>query len=243
MGLDTATAACTTCLLTTDDRPFEVAAGSARLFEQPAHARELLPAVDQAMRNGDSEWDDIAAIAVGVGPGAFTGLRIGVATARGLACAREIPLIPVSSLEAIAFELLDARPSARIAIPVLDAKRGELFVAAYGRGSQRPKEIVARHSILPEQLGDLIGSLPAGSHFAAGDGAIKHQGLIAGLGVEVPPESSSLHLVRARAICRLARVSQGFAATEVEPDYVREPDIDPNVLAAIAARGAFPGAN
>ena len=94
------------------------------------HAARLLPLAEQALAEAGVAWEELDRLAVGVGPGGFTGLRIGIATARALAQARGLPLVPVGSLEALAAAA--ARRFARASIAaVLDARRGEVYAAAW----------------------------------------------------------------------------------------------------------------
>ena len=130
LGLDTSTAGAAACVLRADGEVFEVAPEPAALARPPAHARELMPAVAEVMARAGLDWNDLEAIAVGVGPGSFTGLRIGVTTARALAGAAGLGLRPVSSLAALAAGI-DAGASGAVALPLIDAKRGEVFAAAY----------------------------------------------------------------------------------------------------------------
>ena len=125
LGFDTSTAASSACVLRSDGVAFELTPAPERLSRPPAHASELMPAVAEVMDRAGLGWDDLEAIAVGVGPGAFTGLRIGVTTARALAHAAGLPLRPVSSLAALA-----AGIDADERLAVIDAKRGELFATA-----------------------------------------------------------------------------------------------------------------
>ncbi|MGH2742300.1 MAG: tRNA (adenosine(37)-N6)-threonylcarbamoyltransferase complex dimerization subunit type 1 TsaB, partial [Thermoleophilaceae bacterium] len=102
LGIDTSTAASAACVLRGDGQAFEVAPEPSALTERPAHTRELMPAVAEVMECAGVGYADLEAIAVGVGPGTFTGLRIGIATARALASANGLPLKPVLSLAALA---------------------------------------------------------------------------------------------------------------------------------------------
>src|SRR5207248_723033 len=121
LGFDTSTAATSTCLLR-DGQAFEVIPSDERLLGPPGHGRELMPAVAQVMADAGTTYADLNAIAVGIGPGTFTGLRIGVATARALAHAHDLPVHPVSSLAALAQGI-----EAEQRLPLIDAKRGDLF--------------------------------------------------------------------------------------------------------------------
>ena len=107
LGFDTSTAATSACVLRDDGQAFERDLPPA---EPPAHARELLPAIAAVLGEAGFSYDEIDAVAVGVGPGTFTGLRIGVATARALASSTGTELRPVSSLAALA-EGIDGEPA------------------------------------------------------------------------------------------------------------------------------------
>jgi tRNA threonylcarbamoyladenosine biosynthesis protein TsaB len=150
--MDTSTAASAACVLRADGEVFEVAPEPAALMARPAHARELMPAVADVMDRAGLGYGDLEAIAVGVGPGTFTGLRIGIATARALASASGLQVRPVSSLAALAAGIeaeaaaasgAEAAASGAEAaaspslLAVIDAKRGEVFAAEYAHGGDR----------------------------------------------------------------------------------------------------------
>jgi tRNA threonylcarbamoyladenosine biosynthesis protein TsaB len=169
LGIDTSTAASAACVLRADGEVFEVAPDPAALAARPAHARELMPAVAAVMERAGVGYGDLEAIAVGVGPGTFTGLRIGIATARALASANGLDLRPVSSLAALAAGI-DAETGragdASALLAVIDAKRGEVFAAEYTPGGVRRWGPVA---LRPEGLVERVradGITP----LAAGDG-------------------------------------------------------------------------
>lgn len=218
LGLDTATAACTACVLRADGEAFERAPDPERLLGRPAHARELMPAVAGAMDDAGVEWGDLTAIAVGVGPGAFTGLRIGVTTARALAAARELPLRPVSSLAALAAGIGELP-----ALPLIDARRGELFAALYERDGAAWEPFVAT----PEDLAARVRE-GGGTPLAAGDGALRFRELLEESGARVAPGASPLHLVRALHVCRLAADVPDTPLEAVVPHYLRAPDATPS---------------
>ena len=126
LGFDTSTAASSACVLRADGELFEVVPAPERLSERPAHASELLPAIGEVMEAAGVRFSDLDAIAVGLGPGTFTGLRIGVATARALAKANDLPVRGVSSLEVLAMGM-----EGEVRLPLIDAKRGEVYAALY----------------------------------------------------------------------------------------------------------------
>ena len=102
--------------------------GSFSTSKGKRHTETLVPAIDFLCRQAHIELDEIGAIAVDVGPGLFTGLRVGVSTAKAMASALRVPVIGVTSLDLLAFPL---RWSNRRILSVVDARRGEVFFAAY----------------------------------------------------------------------------------------------------------------
>jgi tRNA threonylcarbamoyladenosine biosynthesis protein TsaB len=224
LGFDTSTNATAVCVLRGDGEKFEHVPAPERLGHRPGHAAELMPAIAQKMDEANASWEDIDAIAVGVGPGTFTGLRIGIATARALAHARGLPVKPVSSLTALALPLDPARPR----LPLIDARRGELFAALHDTGGERWPPFVAT----PEALAERIGKAFPGAErpLAAGDGSIRFRQALEAAGAEIADDDSELHIVRALSICRLADGAPGTPPEAVLPDYLREPDAKPQPI-------------
>jgi tRNA threonylcarbamoyl adenosine modification protein YeaZ len=165
-------------------------------------------------------WGDVDAVAVGVGPGTFTGLRIGVATARALATAARVAVHPVSSLAALAAA---AAGDAALTVPAIDAKRGELFAAVFQGDEPLREPFVTR----PEELGRRAGRDLA-SAVAVGDGSIRFRDILEAAGMHVPPDGSELHVVRALHICRLAARVPPERPEAVLPTYIRDPDAEPS---------------
>jgi tRNA threonylcarbamoyladenosine biosynthesis protein TsaB len=170
------------------------------LGERASRAVTLLEDVDALLRQAGARTRDVEALAVGIGPGSFTGVRMGLATARGLALALGIPVAGVSTLDALA-------AGAPGAIPVVDARRREVFVLQDEPRVSAP--------------GDL--SLPAGS-VCIGSGAVRYRAVLEAAGAEIPPDDDERHLPRARFHAQLAR--QFGPAEAVEPLYLRIPDAD-----------------
>jgi tRNA threonylcarbamoyladenosine biosynthesis protein TsaB len=219
LALDTATSATVVGLRLPDDAVYE-ARDDVAPGQRPRHTSCLLPLAAGLLDRAGLRWHDIELIAVGLGPGTFTGLRIGIATARGLAAATGAPLVGIGTLRTLADPAGDGR-----VLAVIDARRGEVFVAGYEAG----REVIAPTAISPAGLVELA----AGSDWlAVGDGALRFRQLLEGGGLIVAPEHSPLHLVSSTAILRLAGEDLVDARGRVLPIYVRLPD------AELSLRGA-----
>jgi tRNA threonylcarbamoyladenosine biosynthesis protein TsaB len=190
LAFDTATSTATSALVRDGSLLGESATTPLRVLED----------IDALLAAAGIVPAEIDALAVGIGPGSFTGVRMGLAAARGLALSLDIPVAGVSTLAALAAGAPDA-------VALIDAKRHELFLARDG-------EVVA---------------LPAAAFHApgttcVGDGAVRYREHLERTGAEVPPDDSELHLPRARFHAQLAA---DFGPAElVEPVYVRAPDAD-----------------
>ncbi len=242
LGFDTATPGTAVGLRLADGTVLE-AYDDPPAGERPGHTTRLLPLADGLLAQGGLEWGALERIAVGVGPGTFTGLRIGVATARGLAQSLGVELVGVSALRALAEGALRTSPGAeREVLAVIDARRGEVFVGGYATGM----ELFAPRALAPSALASMLASmegaadgassLPGPGRLAVGDGAVHYRTSLEDMGVEVPEDSSPLHRVSGACICELAL---GASPSEgVLPDYLRRPDAE---LALEAAAGSGAG--
>jgi tRNA threonylcarbamoyladenosine biosynthesis protein TsaB len=217
LGFDTSTAASSAAVLRADGELFESAPPPERLAERPAHAAELLPAISDVMERADVGFGDLDAIAVGVGPGTFTGLRIGIATARALAKANDLPVRGVSSLAALAAGMDGA---SRLAL--IDAKRGEVYAALFEGDEERWPPMVLGIDALLQRLREA----PVNPQ-AAGDGSLRFRDELEAAGVAVAPAESPLHVVSAGHLCRRALDAPDVAPEQVVPNYLREPDAVP----------------
>ena len=217
LGFDTSTAASSACVMRSDGAAFELTPAPERLSRPPAHASELMPAVAEVMDRACLGWEDLEAIAVGVGPGAFTGLRIGVTTARALAHAAGLALRPVSSLAALA-----AGIDADERLAVIDAKRGELFALLEGPAGPVWEPEATSAEALAERV-RAAGANP----LAAGDGSIRFREALEAAGITVAPDEEGAHVVRGIHVCRLAQSVADEPPETVLPDYLRAPDAKP----------------
>lgn len=122
------------------------------------HAETLLPSLKAMLEQAEWPLEQIDAIGVGVGPGSFTGVRVGVATAKGLGLALQKPVLPVVSLEALAHEALRLTPGARIAA-CLDAFKGELFCAVYKHDGAALRAELAPFHAVPEAVRQALAAV------------------------------------------------------------------------------------
>ncbi len=225
VGFDTSMPATTACVIASGGEPVcSPVPDAARLAAPPDHSAELLPLLAELLERAGTEWEEVRALAVGVGPGTFTGLRIGVATARGLAQGLGVPLHPVSSLEALAAALAaDAAPG-RPLLPLIDAKRAQVFAALYRAGESLERE----WGPLALNREELMTRVRAGTQppLAAGDWALESRSHLEAAGIEVPAPDSGLHAVSALQICRIGMAGDPVAPEQVNPVYVRVPDAE-----------------
>ena len=171
------------------------------LGERVSRAVSVLEDADELLREAGAEQRDLTGLVVGTGPGSFTGLRLGLAAARGLAFALDVPVAGVSTLRALAA----GSPGA---LPVVDAGRREVFVL------DGPEPAVRK----PEELELEPGTL------CVGDGTLRYRAVLELLGAEIPPDDDERHLPRARFHAALA--SDFGPAEQIEPLYLRVPDAE-----------------
>ena len=194
LAFDTATAVATSALVD----------GHELLGERVSRAQTLLEDVDALLRQGGAHPSELDRLAVGVGPGSFTGVRIGLAVARGLALSLDLPGSGVSTLAALAAGAPDAQP-------VIDAKRREVFTLIGGE----PRVVAPQE--LPLEEGTVC----------VGDGAKRYRALLEERGAVVPPDDDERHLPRARFHAALA--GEPGPVDALEPLYLRVPDADRNL--------------
>jgi tRNA threonylcarbamoyladenosine biosynthesis protein TsaB len=219
LGIDTATADASVAASRGGELLVERAVGP-DAEGRPQHSRVLLGEVERAT-DAAGGWEAVGRIAVGIGPGSFTGLRIGIATARALAQARDLPLAAVGSLAALARGIAEHPDSGgRPALPVIDARRGQVFAALYEPGGEeRWHPFVAA----PEELGRRLTELDP-PPLAAGGGAVRFASELEAVGVTVASPRDTVHRIKARHVCALGEAAEGTPPDQVEPLYLRPPD-------------------
>jgi tRNA threonylcarbamoyladenosine biosynthesis protein TsaB len=185
---------------------------------RPRHAQVLLQEIERSVGEAGG-WDVIDRIAVGVGPGSFTGLRIGIATTRALAQAREIPIAPVGSLAALARGVSETG-SETLALPVFDARRGEVFAALLRDDGE---ELWPPFVAPPDELAERLQGLDA-TPLAAGDGAVRFAAELEAAGATVAPPTDPIHRVAARHVCTVGEAAVEASPDQIQPLYLRPPD-------------------
>ena len=197
--------------------------GSVAVARGRRHAETLTPAIEFLATQTGIGLDEIGVVAVDVGPGLFTGLRVGVATAKAMAYALRIPMVGVVSLDLVAFPM---RTTSRLIVAAVDARRGELFYAFYRPvpgGVQRegahqvgsPDDVVAEIVATGEEC-LVVGD--GGRRYAERFEAISRV-LVADQEVAHPSAASLVQLAHAQA------VREEFVQPwELEPVYLRKPD-------------------
>jgi len=203
------------------------------------HAELLAPMIQQLCEAAQVTLAEVGAVAVGVGPGLFTGLRVGLATARALAFALEVPMVGVSSLDVVAFP---ARFTDRTVVAVTDARRGELFWAFYRPGVDAPLRLTEPRVGGPSELAAELTACPDPC-LLVGDGVARYRTELGATGARcagpVPSRPSAADLVL------LARAAADAGAlvppAAIRPVYLRLPDAEANWVQRPGTPGPAPG--
>jgi tRNA threonylcarbamoyladenosine biosynthesis protein TsaB len=220
LGIETSTAATSVSFWSQQGR-----VAGMTLVRDRGHVEFLMPAVLQTARLADVSIDQLTGVAVGLGPGLFTSLRVGVATAKTLAQTLEVPIVGVSSLDLLAFSV---RFTPKLICACVDARRGEVFAAFYRKGPgglRRLNEYLAWEpkALAAEAMGHGERLLFVGNGAAVYPDAFGGVGEVAAGGTQFP---------RAEALCELAALrfqrEETTPVALVEPLYVRRSDAEIN---------------
>ncbi len=230
LALETGTSACTVAV--TDG---ELVLAELTLQVPRAHSTRLMPLIAQAIADSGLSKQDLDAVVVGVGPGSFTGLRIGLSTAKGLAFALNKPCIGVGTLKAMAY---GTGAQIGLVVPMLDAKRGEVFTGVYAAGDRDPNtwaELLPPSHLSVAALAERLAELRTGLRHTwqfvtvCGDVATKYASDL-GLGeaVRVAPAGALLPRASAVAAVGQALLAQGAPADPdaLAPVYLRKSEAE-----------------
>lgn len=217
LALDTSTDACSVALNTDGvvTSLFEVAAKS--------HTQRLLPMVDELLKSSGHELTDLDAIAFGRGPGSFTGLRICAGIVQGLAFGANLPVIPVSTLEAMALGFYRSNPDVQLPLVVtLDARMNEVYWGLFARDGELVKSLVAEEVVSPDVLatrheivqlnGDFLGVGP-GWHYPS----LQIIGVVERV-LDAHPHAENMALIAES----LFKKGQFVSALDAQPVYLRD---------------------
>ena len=234
LGFDTATRSTAVALADSESGLELQARDDPPAGQRPGHTTQLMALIADLMARSDWGWEDVDRIAVGVGPGTFTGLRIGVATARALARARGTELVGICTLRSLALAATAAATQADpepcdVVLAALDARRREVFAAAWevpAAASRGPVTALLEPApMAPVELAQTAAGLGE-RRLIVGDGAVAFRQVLEGSGTVIPGDHSKLHRVDATYHCRLAQQAQPTGADDVVPQYLRVPDAE-----------------
>ena len=220
VGFDTATADTAVCAMRDGEVLHEELLGLAP-DGSPRHSTALLAEVERAAAAAGG-WDAVDRLAVGLGPGSFVGIRIGIATARGLAASTGLPVTGVCTLDALGRALGEPAGPRRDRLAVLDARRGEVFAALYAPAGERLWEPLVT---APGELAERVAGLPT-PPLAAGSGALRFRDELASRGADVAEDDDPVHRIAARHVCALVEAAADRGDGRLEPIYLRAPDAE-----------------
>ncbi len=217
LALDAAGAACSVALV----RQGRILAQRFEAMTR-GQSERLVPMIGAVMRESGLALRDLDAVAVTRGPGGFTGVRIGLATARGLALACGCPLIGISNFLAVAAAIPEAERRGRTIAVLLDAKRAEVYAQTFAADL---KALAPPRAALPRELDEFH---PAGPLILAGDGVSRARDALAAAGRDlVMASSSGLTDAVQVAVLAAGQPLPAPGAPTVHPIYLRGPDVTP----------------
>ncbi|MBN1223666.1 MAG: tRNA (adenosine(37)-N6)-threonylcarbamoyltransferase complex dimerization subunit type 1 TsaB [Candidatus Aminicenantes bacterium] len=186
-----------------------------------AHSERLLPAVDFILKSQGVSISDVGAFAVAIGPGSFTGIRIGLSLMKSFAFASGKPIAPVSTLEALALKLMHYQ--SRLICPLLDARKGELYAALFERRKNELIEIVPQGAYTPDRLLSLLPTHRIISFIGSGTDAFKDK-IFDYLKDKARFSTRSLFLAFEVGLLgyRILKEGRGLDFKEVKPLYFRK---------------------
>lgn len=191
------------------------------------HAESLAPQIEFVLGQARVSIDEISVVAVDIGPGLFTGLRVGISTAMATAYGLSVPMIGVSSLDLLAFPV---RYTRRLIVATIDARRGEVFTAWYRQVPGGVQQVQAPQVVTPDELHAQLQEAST-ECLLVGDGAVRYRDMFDGItkieiadeGHAYPSASSLVALAHPRAL------REDFVQpAEIKPLYLRRPDAEVN---------------
>ena len=230
-SMDTSSAAAS-CALLEDDRPIAQFYTDARL----THSQTIMPMAQALLECSHKSVQDIDLFAVSVGPGSFTGVRIGVSTAKGLAWGAQKPAIGVSTLEAMAYHGLAAGEGALVCA-AMDARRSQIYNALFEIRGGKPVRLCEDRAISLAELGEELGKMQK-SAFLVGDGAQLCYNTCLDMGIPAVLAPGNLVSQSAWGVAMAAFGQTPAPAEELLPVYLRLSQAERERQARLAAQAA-----
>lgn len=217
LGIETCTPHSSVCLATENG-----VLASCELGRANAHGAFVAPAIDFCLEHAQVPMSAVSGVAVSLGPGLFTGMRVGIATAQMLAHARRLPVVGLNSLDLLAFPVRHVR---RLICAVIDARRGELFWAFYRSAPGGVQRVTEFRVGPPEKLAGEIEATPD-DVLCIGDGAIAQRALLESTQAEVGSPSMSYPTAQALVELSLPRFirEETQRPEDLHPIYIRKAD-------------------
>jgi len=215
LGVDTSSNVATASLI--DD---DLIIAEYTLNFKKTHSERLMPMIDDMLTSCGCSIDDVDMFAVSVGPGSFTGVRIGVATVKGLAHATGKKVVPVGTLEALAYNLPYAE---HLIVPIMDARRDQVYTGTYIWDEDGFREIEAPCAVSIDECIDSCGKLL--DVIFIGDGVpVYKERIIERLGerAKFAPAGSSLQRASSVAALGLYKIDEAVSCHEITPLYLRK---------------------
>ena len=232
LGLDTSTALLSVAVLDGDGLVAECVRESMQAGDRRPgrsnHAAGLIPLVDEVLQRASTDFSGLSLVGVAVGPGSFTGLRIGISTAKGLVYGSDTPVVGVHTLEAAAYRVPAAGDPTHIC-PMLDARKGEVYGALYRRTAAGFECLIEDCLEAPESLVRRVDALAKGPCVFVGPGAQAYAAVIEGCAggrarVTAGAEFPSTAVAVASIAGERYRTSPATAGETLSPHYIRPPD-------------------
>lgn len=187
------------------------------------HSEQLLPHIDEIMKEAGVDKKDVTGIAVSIGPGSFTGLRIGLATAKMAAYIWNVPIVGVDTLEALAWNMAG---SETFVLPLMDAQRGNVYAALYGAFESLWKEATAEVAPIDEVIAAAVKH--GGPVVAVGECADKYKEKLLSAGIRVASPQSRCCRAGSVAMAGFARLEKGEKDNPLTilPNYIRRSEAE-----------------
>ncbi len=218
LAIDTSTVVASVCII--ED---EKILGEININYKQNHSTIIMPLIDELLAKLDLDIQDIDCFAVAKGPGSFTGLRIGVATIKAMAQASNNPIVAISTLQAMAYNIFD---TSRYIVPIIDAKSERIFSGIYKFEEDKLEVVLEDSPLTILELIEYIESNDINPIFL-GDGATVYKDLLSSKFSRECFAPSNLNIQKASSLASLAidyfKAGKVISYRELEIEYLRKP--------------------